>query len=100
MFKRMTSAVSGAIPWQGMSNYAKAFISAFVLYLLLVVVLGFMWSSEPDAFSVRDAMNEQLAGQPAVIGAATTSALIHTATVLLDKPGGFLSNDVSLPGLY
>jgi hypothetical protein len=33
-----------------------------------------------------------------VIGTATTVSLIHVAETILDKPGGFLSNDITLPG--
>ncbi|MDX1491155.1 MAG: DUF2333 family protein [Pseudohongiellaceae bacterium] len=100
MFKKVSSAISKALPLERMGNFAKAFLLAFVLYLVLVLILGIVWSREPDAFSVTQVMEEQLAGRPAVVGAATSSALIHTANVLLDKPGGFISNDISLPGLY
>jgi hypothetical protein len=56
------------------------------------MVLGFYWNSEPD---VLPPSNNQ-----AVTGAATTTALLNVATTLLDKPGGYLSNDVSLPGVW
>ncbi|NQZ12473.1 MAG: DUF2333 family protein, partial [Algicola sp.] len=38
-------------------------------------------------------------GENNVIGYATTSMLIYTTETLLDKPGGFLSNDVMPPGV-
>ena len=38
-------------------------------------------------------------GEQAVPGSTTTAALITVATTLLDKPGGFLSNDVTPPSV-
>ena len=35
-----------------------------------------------------------------MIGAATTSAMIRVAESLLDKPGGYLTNDITPPGIY
>ncbi len=42
----------------------------------------------------------QTAGKPAVTGYATTDALIGVANTLLDKPGGYLSNDLFPPGVF
>ena len=35
-----------------------------------------------------------------MVGSATTAALISVAETLLDKPGGYLSNDMLPPGIY
>ena len=67
------------------------------LLSVLLVLLGWYWSDEPDLFDV-EAINSQQA-QP-VIGAATTSTLIHVIDVMLEKPGGYLANDVTPPGLW
>lgn len=73
----------------------------FIVYLLIVIVLGFYWSSEPEPFSVRDNLVEKLGpNTPMVTGAATTTALIRTTEIMLAKPGGYLSNDIAPPGLY
>lgn len=75
------------------SHWILKSVAAFVLvYVLIAMVLGFYWNSEPD---VLPPSNNQ-----AVTGAATTTALLNVATTLLDKPGGYLSNDVSLPGVW
>jgi hypothetical protein len=63
-----------------------------LVYVFIAMVLGFYWNSEPD---VLPPSNNQ-----SVTGAATTTALLNVATTLLDKPGGYLSNDVSLPGVW
>ncbi len=73
-----------------------------VTYALVVIVLGFIWSRSPGEFDVREnalekAHNEQ---KKLVPGYVTTAATIRVAETLLDKPGGYLSNDVTPPGLY
>ncbi|MEX2130611.1 MAG: DUF2333 family protein [Pseudohongiellaceae bacterium] len=70
--------------------------------LLGIIILGIFWSGEPDAFSVRQNMQEKLAvnNSEYVVGAATTATLIRVGETLLNKPGGYLSNDLMPPGLY
>ncbi len=71
-------------------------MGALVL-LLLLALLGWFWSDEPDQFDVRPASSEL--GQP-VIGRATTATLINVIDLLLNKRGGYLSNDVLPPGIW
>jgi len=74
----------------------------FVLtYLVVVVLLGIYWSQSPDEFNVRDVTLEY-AGQEEnlVTGSYTTAVGIQIADTLLDKPGGYLSNDITPPGVY
>ncbi|NGX17250.1 DUF2333 family protein [Wenzhouxiangella sp. XN24] len=63
---------------------------------VFVLLLGWYWSREPDTFWVDWERN----GEPAVTGYATTDTLLRVARTLLDKPGGYLTNDVMPPGLY
>lgn len=63
---------------------------ALLLLLLLVLVdvlLGWYWSREP-AQPVLPVAEQRESGQ------MLTVALIDVATTLLDKPGGYLSNDI------
>lgn len=72
------------------------------LYLILAVVLGIWWSQEPALFDVREKTNKLSAERnlaPAV-GSATTVTLISLSEALLDKPGGYISNDIFPPGLW
>ncbi len=72
-----------------------------VIYLLVGVVSGFYWSSEPDPFNVRDNAAKQVLGNTqAVVGVASTTTLITVSETLLNKPGGFISNDVFPPGVW
>lgn len=74
---------------------------AFVIYAAVVLVLGLYWSVPPAPFDVRDkARSYTVDGAEPVTGAMTTAALLGVVDTLLSKPGGFLSNDRTPPGLY
>tara|TARA_R110002073_G_scaffold84612_2_gene201508 strand:- start:5678 stop:6670 length:993 start_codon:yes stop_codon:yes gene_type:complete len=65
------------------------YLMALLLLLLLVDFgLGWYWSSEPEIHSVT------MVSERPVVGETTTNALIQVAETLLDKPGGYLSNDL------
>jgi hypothetical protein len=72
-------------------------IGGVIAGLLLAVLLGvcWYWSREPAPLWVK----WESQGQPAVTGFATTDTLIEVARTLLDKPGGYLSNDILPPGV-
>jgi len=82
--------------------FKRVFVTGFGILVIFVVLLGFYWSGEPAAFPVRQQAAEKLAltGNEAVVGSTVTVALITVAETLLDKPGGYLSNDISPPGVY
>jgi len=73
-----------------------------VTYVIVVVVVGIVWSRSPDEFDVREsalemANNEQ---KKLVPGYMTTATAIRIAETLLEKPGGYLTNDLTPPGVY
>lgn len=72
------------------------------IYLAIVVVLSWWWDYEPEAFDVRTqatAMaNER--GHREVTGYVSTATVIHIAQTLLEKRGGYLSNDLTPPGIW
>lgn len=73
-----------------------------VLIFLLLVLLGWYWSNEPGEMDVV-AMAEQHAkehNRELVVGYATTYTLIELTETLLEKPGGYLSNDVTPPSIW
>ena len=76
--------------------------AAFIgVYLLVVLVLGIYWSLQPALFDVdaRAADRAQAMDRSRVNGFTTTSTLIELADTLLEKPGGYMSNDISPPGV-
>lgn len=82
--------------WRRMVLLLIAFIGIWI------VLLGLYWSREPAPFSVAENVSNKLGvsnSQP-VTGTAMAATLIKVAETMLDKPGGYLSNDVMPPGLY
>lgn len=81
--------------------HGKALAVGAVIVVLLLFLVSWYWSQEPKIFSVR-ANAEALAGangQNVVTGYTTTASLYTLANTLLNKPGGFLSNDIAPPGV-
>ncbi len=64
-----------------------------ILVLLLIIGLGMHWSSEPETFEIQHRN-----GAPT--GETMTRTLIQVGDTLLNKPGGFLSNDVLPPSVF
>ncbi len=77
-------------------------IGAIVAYLVLVLLLAWWWDYEPDLFDARANAVEhaQENGRELVTGYITTTTLIRLAETLLDKRGGYLSNDLLPPGMW
>jgi len=72
-----------------------AAISAAVI-LLFAIGIAWYWSRTPDPFWIETAP----VGEDRVIGYATSDTLIRVAETLLDKPGGYLSNDRMPPSVF
>jgi len=110
MFKKLSQATQlTKNRWQDFrsdlkqsNKWFKLGAFALVIYLLVALVLGFIWSFEPDEFDVRQAALSELNGdeQRVVTGAMTTAALINVVDTMLNKSGGYLSNDLFPPGAW
>jgi hypothetical protein len=87
--KNTTPAIDRPL-WVRIAAYSGAVLLVFMFGL------GWYWSRTPDVFWV----NEKADGERVVVGYATTDTLIRVASSMLDKPGGFLSNDVMPPGVF
>ena len=64
--------------------------------------LGSYWSIEPAVFDIREMALRQSGNDPKTLvpGAVTTATLIEVASTLLEKRGGFLSNDINPISLW
>ncbi|MFC4260626.1 DUF2333 family protein [Marinobacter lacisalsi] len=110
MLNRLKSVFSGSSSgYQSSSGgsghgrpIGKIIIALVLVYLLVTIILGMIWSSEPDTFSVREHTRTvaQEMGREPVTGFATTATMIRLSETLLDKPGGYISNDIFPPGLW
>ena len=72
----------------------KWIVAPVVVVVLLLWGLSIYWSMEPDTFEVRKIPAN------APVGATMTKTLITVGGTLLDKPGGYLSNDVMPPSVF
>ena len=76
---------------------------ASFLLILMMLILAIYWSRSPDLFDVRDQpmlLQETASNGRFVAGSVTTATLIKVSSSLLDKPGGYLSNDVTPPSVF
>jgi hypothetical protein len=76
--------------------WMKFSLGAAAAVFVVLVGLAVYWSREPEIFWV----NERPDNERTVVGYATADTLVRVAGELLDKPGGYLSNDVMPPGIF
>jgi hypothetical protein len=94
IFKKDSSSKT-AVEMQGRPAWVKVVGWAAVAALLFLTVLGWYFSRTPDIFWV----NQSADGDQTVIGYATTDTLVRVAETLLDKQGGYLTNDKMPPSV-
>ena len=73
------------------------------LSVLVLFFLGAWWGSEPDVFDIREEAKirlEKTGAKRMPLGYVYTNTLAHMVEVLMEKPGGYISNDVAPPGLF
>lgn len=78
--------------------------AAVVVVAAIAVIVGLMlyWTDEPELFDVREAAARRIdaeVGAPDAVGIVTVATLMETVETLMDKPGGYLTNDVMPPGV-
>ena len=81
----------------------KVTLASTALIGIICLALGFYWSQEPQInASVATSSNQTVSStaSQAPTGTATVKALQRLGHILLDKPGGYLSNDLFPPGAF
>lgn len=79
---------------------AVATLAALVAVVLgISLIVGWYWSRTPDLFDVRQVAQARYGEGEPVTGYVTAATLERVMQTLLDKPGGYLSNDVAPPGV-
>ena len=82
------------------SKYLRPLVIALGLYILTILVLMFVLDSEPASFDVTATARAKASGETKIVtGVVSTSTLIFVMKTILDKRGGYLSNDVLPPGI-
>lgn len=81
--------------------YKKSIISVLTISAIIIWVLSIWWGWTPSSYDVKGRTQEvaTAANQKIVPGYTTTTTLIDLTDWLINKPGGFLSNDISPPGI-
>lgn len=80
----------------------KTLIALLALYLGGAFFIGLYWNSEPDPFNVAEvaAQSAEANHEQQTVGYTSTTTLIKLGDILLHKPGGYLTNDVTPPGVW
>lgn len=89
MLQKTATSLLGRPPWIKITLWLLAAL------VLAGCILDIYWSRTPDVFWV----NRTIEDDRVVVGYATTDTLIRVAETLLDKPGGYLSNDRMPPSV-
>lgn len=90
MAEKTAKKVLGRPRWMKLTAWVLLVIAVFI------VLLGMYWSRMPAIFWVSESADNNRS----VVGYSTTDTLVQVAGTLLDKPGGYLTNDKLPPGLY
>jgi hypothetical protein len=79
----------------------KWLFSAAVLFIFLLWILSVFWSFEPELFEPELLAQQQASqrNETVVAGYTITTSLIKVSETLLNKSGGYLSNDVLPPSV-
>ena len=80
----------------------RAVLAVIALLVLLTAALMWWWDTEPPLFNPASVTQVQMQDlkRPPSTGATTTVTLIASVRTLLDKRGGYLSNDKLPPGVF
>lgn len=79
----------------------KSILGFIFAVFLIICLIGFWWSFEPSTFNVNVEADQQATdtNQRVVTGYTTTNTLITVLEKLLYKSGGYITNDVTPPGV-
>lgn len=80
----------------------KTIVGIILSVFIFLYFVGVYWSFEPEPFDLRGKVAEAATAENVapVVGYSTTTALILVTETLLNKPGGYLSNDVLPPSYF
>ncbi len=76
-----------------MESFKKPVAAVLILVVLFLSAVSWFWSREPGFLKL------EATAQP-VVGVATTEMLIKSMETLLNKPGGYMSNDIAPPSVF
>jgi hypothetical protein len=80
----------------------KILIAATTALIVITAAMMFWYNYEPEMFDPveRSRLHAEMHGHADVTGTATTSAIIEVVSELLNKRGGYMSNDIMPPWVF
>ena len=80
----------------------KVIISSLLIFSFVLWLVSIYWGWMPSTYDVKTRTAEiaQINNHEIVAGYTTTSTLIELSSWLIEKPGGFLANDITPPALF
>lgn len=84
------------------TNIGRVLGATLVIVLCAIGGVGFLWNGEPGLFSVTKVTQSTLGerGLNNVTGSTTVATMIQVTEILLNKRGGYLTNDIMPPGVW
>jgi len=80
----------------------KGIISSLAIFSLALWLISIYWGLMPATYDIKSKTTEtaKINQHKIVAGYTTTSTLIDISSWLIEKPGGFLTNDITPPALF
>ena len=78
-----------------MSILRNPFVIGAVVIVFLLTLIALYFDHEPAFMQVYQSKDSEV-----IVGVATTQVLIDSVEALMDKPGGYLSNDIMPPSVF
>ena len=78
-----------------MSILRNSFVIGAVVIVFLLTLIALYFDHEPAFMQVYQSKDSEV-----IVGVATTQVLIDSVEALMDKPGGYLSNDIMPPSVF
>jgi hypothetical protein len=85
------------------TNIGKALGITLVVLSAAIGIVGFLWNTEPALFDVTAVTADKLREldlEEKVTGSTTVVTMMEVTGVLLNKRGGYLTNDIMPPGVW
>ena len=98
---KLKSRISDQLETTSVTGGAKVVLGVMSALAITIGIFGYIWDTEPGLFDVV-AQTQQTITELAVnnvLGSATVATTINLAQTLLDKRGGYLTNDIIPPSI-
>ena len=95
-----SSPVVAPVPVRKRRLWWRVLVALMVLSGSTIATLMFLWSTPPERFDPVVQAKNRAGGKELLVGTATAATLAHVGELLLDKRGGYLTNDLLPPGVF